>query len=203
MATLLLLRHGETELNRRGILRGHVDVPLSGAGELEATRLAKRVRDEYSLTRFYTSPLLRARSTAEAIARTTGVPPEIDARFIDLDYGEWAGRPIETLSPAERAAYLRWRRRPDTPLPGAEDPKVAQQRALEGLMERAGSGDDCLAVVSHDAILQLLLCRMLGIELRSYLGLVQHTAALNELARRGDSWTVVLLNSSWHLDGNS
>lgn len=201
MTAVLLLRHGETALNRSGALRGQVDVPLSALGEREAARLARRVRDEYALTALYASPLSRARATAEAVAVATGVAVEIDARFSDLDYAGWAGRCVETFSTAERDAFHRWQRQPDVPLPGADDPHAAQRRAFDGLVERTRSRDGCIAIVTHDAILQLLLCRILGIDLRSYRGLVQHTATLNELSRTGEIWNVHLVNSTWHLDG--
>lgn len=200
MMTVLMLRHGETELNRRGALRGQIDVPLSPVGEREAARLARRIRDQYPLTALYSSPLARARATAEAIATATGVGVEVDHPFTDLDYGAWAGRTVETFSAAERDRFLQWQRQPDVALPGAEDPRTIQKRAFDRLVERTRPSHGCVAIVTHDAILQLLLCRILGIDLPSYRGIVQHTAALNELHRRGETWRVHLVNSTWHLD---
>ncbi|MBX3023776.1 histidine phosphatase family protein [bacterium] len=200
MTTVLLLRHGETELNRSGALRGQIDVPLSPAGEREAERLAQRVRDDYALTAIYASPLARARATAAAVGAASRIAVEVDPRFTDLDYGAWAGRTVDTFSATERQRFRDWLRRPDVPLPGADDPRTIQDRAFAGLVERTASAAGCIAIVSHDAILQLLFCRMLGIPLRSYRGIVQHTATLNELGRDGDTWAVRLLNSTWHLD---
>jgi broad specificity phosphatase PhoE len=124
---------------------------------------------------------------------------EVDERFTDLDYGRWAGRTLDQLSPAERTEFRRWQRQPDVPLPGAEDPRAAQRRACDALVERAASAG-CVAIVTHDAILQLLLCRVLGIAMQAYRGIAQHTATLNEVRFHGDGWKVYLLNSTWHLD---
>lgn len=200
MATVLLLRHGQTALNRRGALRGQIDVPLSNVGEREASRLAKRVQHEYTLTALYASPLSRARMTAEAVAAATGNTVEIDRRFTDIDYNGWAGRDLKRLSATDREEFDRWRRNPDVPLRGADNPRVAQDRAFRGLVERCRARDTCVGIVTHDAILQLLLCRVLGVDIRSYRGLVQHTATLNEISYSADRWQVHLINSTWHLD---
>jgi broad specificity phosphatase PhoE len=96
VTTVLLLRHGETALNQSGALRGVLDVPLSGDGKREACQLAARIAREYRLTAIFSSTLLRARSTAEEVARATGHDVQIDERFNDVDYGAWAGRPWDS-----------------------------------------------------------------------------------------------------------
>jgi broad specificity phosphatase PhoE len=198
---VLLLRHGETALNVSGALRGLVDVPLSAQGRIEAQRLAERIAAEYSLSAVYSSPLRRARETAEAVAAPAGLTVEIDDRFRDVDYGAWAGKPAASMSAAEQAELSRWQRNPEIPLPGAEDPAEARRRALAGLAARTETASGCIAIVTHDVILQLMLCSILGLGLRTYRGIAQHTATLNELERTADGWRVRLLDSTWHLPG--
>ena len=200
VSTVLLLRHGETALNRSGALRGLIDVPLSEKGEREARLLAARIAAEHQLSALWASALLRARATAEAVARVTGLGVQIDARFNDVDYGSWAGRPFEELSPEEQVEFRRWQKHPEVPLPGAEHPADVQRRALAGLTALGQAARGCIAVVAHDAVLQLLLCGALDIDLRSYRGIAQHTATLNELERTTAGWRVRLLNSAYHLD---
>jgi broad specificity phosphatase PhoE len=200
VTTVLLLRHGETALNRSGALRGLIDVPLSEHGQREARLLAARIAAEYQLSALWASTLLRARSTAEAVARVTGLGVQIDARFNDVNYGVWAGRTWEELSPEEQVEFQRWQKHPEVPLPGAEHPADVQRRALAGLTTLAGTGSGCIAIAAHDAVLQLLLCSVLDIDLQSYRGIAQHTATLNELERAAAGWRVRLLNSAYHLD---
>jgi len=199
-STILLLRHGETALNRSGALRGLIDVPLSEHGQREARLLAARIAAEYQLSALWASTLLRARATAEAVARATGLGVQIDARFNDVNYGSWAGRTWEELSPAEQCELRRWQKHPEVPLPGSEDPADVQRRALAGMAARAAAEQGCVAIVAHDAVLQLLLCNVLNIDLASYRGIAQHTATLNELQRTAHGWRVRLLNSAYHLD---
>jgi broad specificity phosphatase PhoE len=200
VSTVLLLRHGETALNRSGALRGLIDVPLSEKGEREARLLAARIAAEYQLSALWASALLRARATAEAVARVTGLGVQIDARFNDVDYGSWAGRPFEELSPQEQVEFRLWQKHPEVPLPGAEHPADVQRRALAGLTALGQAAQGCIAIVAHDAVLQLLLCGVLNIDLRSYRGIAQHTVTLNELELAAAGWRVRLLNSAYHLD---
>jgi broad specificity phosphatase PhoE len=200
VSTVLLLRHGETALNRSGALRGLIDVPLSEHGQRQARLLAARIAAEYQLSALWASTLLRARATAEAVARVTGLGVQIDARFNDVDYSSWAGRTWEELSPEEQVEFQRWQKHPEVPLPGAEHPADVQRRALAGLAAHAEAGNGCIAILAHDAVLQLLLCGVLDIDLQSYRGIAQHTATLNELERAAAGWRVRLLNSAYHLD---
>lgn len=200
MNRVLLLRHGETALNRSGALRGLLDVPLSSRGEEEARRLAARVTAEYEVAAIFSSPLRRARQTAEPIARQSGLSIEVDERFRDLDYGPWAGRDPGSLSHGEQVKFRRWERNPERGLPGAEHPSQVQSRAVSALAERTRAGEETIAIVTHDAVLQLLLCHFLAIELRSYRGLMFRTASLTELERSGERFHVQLVNSTWHID---
>ena len=89
LGQIYLVRHGQTAWNKAKIFRGRRDVPLDEQGRLEAAAAAKALR-EVALGRIYTSPLSRARETAETIAagqRTCEVVA--DDAFTDIDYGEW------------------------------------------------------------------------------------------------------------------
>lgn len=200
-ATLLLVRHGETQLNQAGLLRGRLDVPLTPHGIDEARAVARRIAAEYEVMSIYSSPLLRARQTADALASACGgLTVAVDPRFVDVDYGAWAGKPPQGMSEHEAREFMRWLRDPAVPLPGAEEPQAVEARAMAAIEEIGLSGASCAVIVSHDAVLQLLLRHILGLPLRSYRGIGQHTATLNELRRSEQGWAIRLLNSTWHLE---
>jgi len=199
---VLLLRHGETALNRQGALRGEIDVPLSSRGVREARLLAQRIAADDTLTAIYSSTLVRARATAQEIARATKVRVRVDERLNDMRYGPWAGRPFGDLTTQEQAEFRRWRRNPGVPLPGAEDPEAVQERALAALAACAERERGCIAIVAHNAILQLVLCHVLGRGGERYRKIAQHTASLNELAYDDGHWNVLRLNSTEHLRGS-
>lgn len=197
-ASVLLLRHGETALNVNGALRGRLDVPLTDLGHRQAEALAARISEEYVISRLYSSPLTRAVDTAGHIAARWSLSVRPHEAFIDVDYGRWAGLPPTEMSEADAIRYRQWERDPTLPLPGAEAPQQVRERVLTALDEVAIDGE-VIAVVSHDAVLQLALAAILQLPLGSYRGLCQATATLNEVRHRGDAWSVVLLNSTWHL----
>ncbi len=91
MTRLLLIRHGETDWNREGRYQGQSDVPLNAAGREQAWQLAEALRGT-PLHAIYSSDLLRARETADALACATGAPLRLDPRLREVGLGKWEGR---------------------------------------------------------------------------------------------------------------
>ena len=81
-----------------------------------------------AVARVISSPLARARDTAEALG--TGLPIEIDDRWIEVDYGEFDGTPLGAV-PAE--VWTRWRTDPDFRPPGRRDPRRGRHPGPVGL----------------------------------------------------------------------
>ena len=89
---IYLVRHGQTAFNAEGRLQGHVDSPLTELGRAQAGAALKRLTGGGEGWRIISSPLGRARDTAEAIRAALGTPDlEIDARLIELSWGDWDG----------------------------------------------------------------------------------------------------------------
>ena len=109
---LILVRHGESTGNADGLLLGRIDAPLTERGVAQARAVAPWLT---GATRVISSPLARARATAEALG--TGLPVEIDERWIEVDYGEFDGTPLGSV-PSE--VWTRWRSDPDFRPPGGE-----------------------------------------------------------------------------------
>src|SRR4029079_19692018 len=95
---LLVIRHGETEWSRLGRHTGSTDIPLNDQGRQEA-RDAARTLDGWSIARAYTSPLERARETAELVEPACGVV--VDADLVEWDYGVYEGRTTPEIREAE------------------------------------------------------------------------------------------------------
>jgi probable phosphoglycerate mutase len=82
---IALLRHGPTEWNEEGRIQGRLDVPLSAAGRAKMAALAPPKGFEDA--RAFTSPLSRARETAELL----GLKATPDARLSEHNWGQWEG----------------------------------------------------------------------------------------------------------------
>jgi len=85
---LLVIRHGQTEWSRLGKHTGRTDIALTARGRSEA-RAAGRTLDGWNLTNAYSSPLARARETAEIVGPPCGIV--IDEDLVEWDYGEFEG----------------------------------------------------------------------------------------------------------------
>lgn len=83
---LALLRHGPTEWNAAGRIQGHTDIPLSEAGAAKMAGL--RLPDVLAPARIFSSPMLRARQTAQALGLAD---PVFDARLMEQNWGRWEG----------------------------------------------------------------------------------------------------------------
>jgi probable phosphoglycerate mutase len=105
---IYLVRHGQTAFNRERRLQGHVDSPLTELGLKQAAAVGDLLRE---LTagergwRIVSSPLGRARRTADIVARALGAEVEEDHRLIELSWGDWDGRLRTELEAAHPDAF--------------------------------------------------------------------------------------------------
>ncbi len=160
---LILVRHGQTDPNVRGLLLGRADPPLTEAGYRQACALAAALP---RADRIVSSPLARARDTAAVLAGAApGVADaaevEVDARWIEMDYGELDGRPPSALG--ERT-WQAWREDPDFVPAGGESLAAVCARvreACEELAEDAARGD--VVVVSHVSPIKAAVTWALGV----------------------------------------
>src|SRR5665213_2164219 len=157
---LMLVRHGESTGNAEGLLLGRIDSPLTERGLEQARSLSDTVA---SATRLISSPLARARGTAQALG--TGLPVEVDERWVEVDYGSYDGQKLGDI-PAE--VWLRWRSDPTFTPPGGESLAAAGARVRDACEELfaepdgAARGTDTVVVVSHVSPIKAATCWSLG-----------------------------------------
>jgi broad specificity phosphatase PhoE len=108
-ATIVLVRHGETDWNRERRFQGHADQPLNEVGRLQAGELAD-ILGGGRLAAVYTSPLRRASETAAIVAERLGLDAhELDA-LREIDVGSWQGLTIDEVKTRfPEASPLDWR----------------------------------------------------------------------------------------------
>lgn len=169
---IILVRHGQTEANASGLLQGRADLPLTDLGRRQAEAAATAVP---AGARIVCSPLRRARETAEALAAASsraaagGGGPDaesisVDERWIELDYGEYDGRPFSDV-PAR--VWDRWRSDADYAPPGGESLRACGLRVraacdeLGAEVSRADAPD--VVVVSHVSPIKAAVAWALGV----------------------------------------
>jgi broad specificity phosphatase PhoE len=159
---IVLVRHGRTTSNARGLLLGRADPPLDPEGERQAACVADELRRSSTTPRWVvTSPLARCRATAEAVAGALGVDVVVDERWIELDYGELDGTPL-TAVPAE--TWAAWQADVTWTPPGGESHAqlgVRVREAGDELVGEASAGD--VVVVSHVSPIKAAVAWALGV----------------------------------------
>ena len=129
MSDLVVVRHGRTAANARGLLLGRLDVPLDDVGRAQAEQVAGAVLAHAERTRtpvaaVVSSPLERTRQTAEAF----GLPVRVDERLIELDYGALDGTPLTDVPPE---VWAEWQADPGFLPPGCSESIAAVQDRVE------------------------------------------------------------------------
>ena len=105
--TIVLARHGETNWNRDGRFQGQADPPLNDRGRAQARELADRLTGE-RFAALYSSPLRRARETADIVAHQLGLSVEPVGELQEIDVGSWSGLTRDEIASRFPAAYGRW-----------------------------------------------------------------------------------------------
>jgi len=157
---LYLIRHGETDWNAEGRLLSFTDRPLNARGEGQAAGLAATlagVRWDQAVS----SPLVRARRTAEIVLAARGDGPElrIDDRLREMDFGAYEGW-TEAQLEADPLAVTR--RRDGAQLPSVEPEEEVAERARLFLSSLDAVGGTTL-VVGHGRMLRILIAAALGL----------------------------------------
>lgn len=185
-ATVLLVRHGRTALNKEGRLRGLADPPLDAVGDEQARAVASELSSR-PVFKVVCSPLQRARRTAEVIADAARCEVVTDDRFNDRDYGHWTG---VLRSEVER----QWGSIDDAP--GVQPTQAVLDRAVAALDEWADVIDRhlpmVLVCVTHDAVIRPIL---------HFIDPSMGAAAVNEgsfqvLERIGALWRIVAVDQT-------
>jgi len=210
---LVFVRHGVTHWNREGRFQGRLDPGLSEEGQEEARLMAERLAAE-SLrpARIISSPLSRARETADAILAALEkeeVEMELDPRLMEVGQGEWEGHTHDELAVSDPVRYAAWRdalageRQP----PGGEPLPDAIGRVSDVLDEaiRSSNRESAwpLCLVSHGGTLRLAAHVLLEIPLERVWRLELDNASISVMDRMNGQWRIVTWNDGAHLLGHA
>ncbi|MCD6423156.1 MAG: glucosyl-3-phosphoglycerate synthase [Elusimicrobia bacterium] len=155
----ILLRHGETNWNKELRIQSRNDIPLNQKGISEANKIAKKLKKEI-ITAIYTSPLRRARQTAQIIAKEFGIEPIVDERLVEINHGKWAGQREKDILKREPEKFKRWKKTPWEVIPeGGETWKDFRKRVAsffnEVFWKRKG---ERILIVSHKGAIAVSGC---------------------------------------------
>lgn len=190
----LFMRHGETAWNREGRVMGRNPIELDERGRAQvraAIPFARLIKPELIIT----SPLARARQSAEIIAAGVGgIPISEDPQLSEVLYGRWEGMVFDDLT--NDVDYLKYREHPmDAPTPGGETIAQVQSRGVEAV--RRAIAANCgrrILFVSHGDIIRTILCHFMRLELAHFRRIRVDNAAFSGFQLIGDFAEVKFLN---------
>ncbi len=160
---LLLVRHGETDANVAGTWQGATDHPLNARGQAQAQALARHLAAHHpDIRAIYTSPLRRARQTAEAVVQSLGEVPLFEhAGLAEYNLGAWEGLTYEELR-YEKRLWDRMAQDPHWAPPGGESAYQFASRVLTAFREIAAKHPgQIILVVSHGGAIATALALLL------------------------------------------
>lgn len=186
---LYLLRHGETDYNRRKALQGQLDQPLNETGRQQAREAARQLAG-IRFDQVYVSPLGRTRETA---ALATGLPPEqltLEPAIIEISFGPWEGRITDELGAAFAPFFAD---------PPAYQPPEGGETLLH-LMDRVGgfldrvsrehAGEQAILAVSHGAAIHAMIAAALRLPLDQFWAESVGNCGFVVLHHDGAVWTL-------------
>ena len=195
MSRLLLVRHGETELNSAERYWGATDVTLSPVGLGQAERLRNRLATE-KIDAVYSSDLKRALLTAKTIASRHKLEVITCPELREINFGQLEGLTFDQVSQLYPEVARLWlERNPRLKYPGGEslDELNSRVSSFVGRLKKHAE-EETMLIVAHSGVLRTLLCQLLDIELRHRWQLRLDLASLTVIETYSQGAILTLLN---------
>lgn len=203
MLRLFLVRHGQSVWNDERRIQGQQDIPLNDDGRRQAVALGKRLMGT-QIHACFSSPLKRAKETAELILKTLGssIPTITLSELMERNFGDWEGKSIDDLqllSPHEFSQWLSARQIPAPPNGESMDELVERvKRGLGRILALKGGN---VLVVGHSGSIKAAICALFQLPLSSFVRMRVDNASLTVLEISEGRTRIVLFNDTCHLQG--
>jgi broad specificity phosphatase PhoE len=199
--TIFLIRHGQSELNRLNKVHGLNEPGLSGEGKAQAEQVAKTLAQE-KIDLVYTSPLLRAKQTAQVIASVCDIPiKELDG-LREIILGVWEGKSFEEISQLFKKDYQIWLKRPSRA-------KIAKAEKINSFRKRVvlafktmlkNNMDKNIAIVTHNGVIAIFLSYIFKADFDKLFHLISiNNASISRIHFESGKFTISSVNDTYHL----
>ena len=161
----ILIRHGESLSNRDGRVQGQADISLTEVGRQQAKAVASWCQSQQfrSPCELWSSPLCRARETAEIIGKATGLSVNLKDDLVELNAGVFQGHLWDDLADRFPEDVARWRSGDlDFQIPDGESRRQLAQRGGQALQSLSCRSAKSIIIVAHGGVLTAALGLLLG-----------------------------------------
>ena len=205
MAEIILVRHGETTGQSSIRLYGATDIPLSAEGEAQVTAAGQALAGT-DVHHFVTSPLVRARRSAELVATAMGcaLPPQPVEAFREINFGRWEGWTWDEVKERDPEGHHDWSRQGSAfVFPGGEGRAAFEKRVMSAVrptFETAvlGGSERVLGVL-HKGVIKMIVAELCGLPLEEAKQYPVNLGAVYRLAGEPGAWRLVARNEVAHL----
>ena len=215
---LVLVRHGLSSFNSKGLIQGRTDDSLLTDKGYEQARKAGKVLSKINFEKIYSSPLVRAAETAITIKKSFNKDQEIifDENLLEVDLSEWSGLKIDEIKNKFPEIYPKWKNDPENLILKRSDNNtykpiqdlfVQANKFIENILEIYLDQDDVnILVVGHNAILRCLILSLLGKPKQGFRKIRLENASFSilNISRKDKSFKTQIecLNQTSHINAN-
>ena len=193
MALVILVRHGQTDENVSGRISGQGPVPLNARGQ-EQARLVAEVLAPLGITHLFSSPLVRARQTAEFLAECLQTSIEEIPDLREVGYGDWEGKTFNEMR-THPVAHQVFHDPINATFPNGESLLEVQQRGIRVIeWVRNTYPQGIVTVVSHGDVIRTALAHYLGMPFNDYRRIDLDNGAISVLELFDDWVRIKALN---------
>ena len=200
---IYVVRHGDTEWNREEIFRGTKDVPLNEVGKKQAEKVGRFFIDK-DIVKIVSSPLTRARQTAEAISKVTNMPVQRLDEFTDMNFGIWEGHSLKEVKRVYPDEFGIWRHTPHKLRVTNGETLFQVRKRMEKGFEKVGLGErGNIVIVAHRVLCKLIVLHALNIPNSHFWDIKFDPASITLIEKEGSNLTLQFLNDTCHLTGKN
>ncbi len=199
---IVAVRHGETAWNVDTRIQGQLDIPLNDTGRWQAARLGAALAEE-GVQAIYSSDLLRAHETAQAISRATGVPIVTDTGLRERGFGDFEGHTWLEIEARWPEGAQRWRKREPDYQPGGHGESLTTFYArCTGTAARlaAAHPGQTVVMVAHGGVMDCFYRAASRVDLLTPRSWLLGNASVNRLLYTPEGFTLVGWSDTSHLD---
>lgn len=193
---IIFLRHGQAENNTNRVLAGRrPGVPLTETGLEQSEKIAKFLKP-FNISTIYSSPIERAKKTAEIVSEHNSLEIKTDERLIELDMGKFTGMPYDEIFEKHGNVFLKFY---DGDLEiahnGVETFVELKKRILDmvDFVIREHNDENVLLVTHMDPI-KALISTIMGLQANSLFELIIENASLTIFKEEQGKLTISAIN---------
>jgi probable phosphoglycerate mutase len=192
MTQIYIVRHGQTDWNLEGRLQGSSNTPLNDAGRAQARRAATLLGEVIRAgVVVVSSPLDRARDTADIIAAQWGSEVHTDDRLVERNYGPWEGMSVQEREQYDPLQQKEYRAGREPEYEGYENHASVAARMVEAILEWVPRAPDDLLIVTHGSSSRMAILHLLELQVAGRrIGNLDNAAWSRLVQPEGGGWSL-------------